>query len=158
MKKGQFVYDTCALFLEHIKNSNLYNKYRNDGEIKGVHSRLLERLFHPEEHFYLKGYSKKYLEMKEKDINHKGYKEHIVPMSFLTWELIELLDSNISDDEIINILKRCLGVVYITEQEASHMDFDLKLKNKMPDGWDLVSGDPYDRLHIANIEIVDFYE
>lgn len=78
-------------------------------------------------------------------------------MSYLfnsLWELIET--DQLSDQELSAILKRNLGIAYITHDEQKKLDSKAYgLKTKMPDGWCLKTGDPLDRLKAADIELVD---
>ncbi|MFU9045568.1 hypothetical protein ACNAUY_04095 [Acinetobacter tibetensis] len=113
----------------------------------------MERLLHPEDFLVFRGTSKELYENK----NSIRRKEHIVPMSYLLdqlWYLI--LENKYSDKELSSILKKNLGVAYITYEESLRLDTKKSgLKIKMPHGWRLGIDDPLDRLKAVDIILLD---
>lgn len=142
---------TCEVIIQHLKNVILFQRQLNEGW--GYHTRFMERLLHPEDKLIFKGISQKLFN----DDKLVRRKEHIVPMTFLLtglWELIEKDEH--SDSQLVHILKKNLGVAYITQEEASLLDSkQMGLKTSMPAGWCLEKGDPIARLRIAEIVLID---
>lgn len=144
------VENTCYVIIQHIKN--IINFQKNTNKLLGNHSRFIERLLHPEDFFIFKGKSKCYYE--NPDLVRR--KEHIVPMTYLIdqlWDLI-LADKH-SDKELSDILKRNLGIAYISYEESLRLDKGSGLKIDMPTGWNLETDDPLDRLKIVGIILVN---
>lgn len=144
-----FVYQTCLVAIQHIKNVVELRKAQD--RTLGYHSRLLERLLHPEDVLIYKGTSKAALEHSA-----SKYKEHIVPMVYLQdalWALVEQGEK--SDAQLAQLLKNHLGVAYITKEEARKLDHKLSLKTKMPKNWLLGENDPIDRLKEAGIVLLN---
>ena len=151
---NQHLKNTCDLIIQHIQNIMVFQA--NIQKPWGGHSRFIERLVHPEDELVFKGYSNPVFQNLPVG-SIPARKEHIVPMSYLfnsLWELIET--DQLSDQELSAILKRNLGIAYITHDEQKKLDSKAYgLKTKMPDGWCLKTGDPLDRLKAADIELVD---
>lgn len=144
-----FVYQTCLVAIQHIKNVVELRKAQD--RTLGYHSRLLERLLHPEDALIYKGTSKAALEHSA-----SKYKEHIVPMVYLQdaiWALVEQGEK--SDAQLAQLLKNHLGVAYITKEEAHKLDHELSLKTNMPKEWLLGTSDPLDRLKAAGILLLN---
>lgn len=150
----QHLENTCDLIIQHIKNIQIFQK--NINKSLGWHSRFMERLFHPEDVLIFKGYSKTIFDDKELGTT-KVQKEHIVPMAYLLDELWQLLErKELSDREISTILKRNLGIAYISQSEVKKLDTNYSgLKTKMPDGWNIITDDPLDRLKAVEITLVN---
>lgn len=142
---------TCSVVIQHLKNVILFQSQLNQSW--GYHTRLMERMLHPEDKLIFRGTSKRLLQENQLE----KWKEHIVPMGYLLnglWELIKIGEH--SDKELTKILKRNLGVAYITRDEAKAMDSrQYGLKNSMPKGWCLETGDPLDRLKVAKIILIN---
>ena len=82
------------------------------------------------------------------------YNEHVVPRVMLCEACHNMLSVDHSDESLITIamfLKKYLKVVQITKDEQMRLDFDLKLKQKMPDGWTYDTGNVFARLDAAGI-------
>ena len=145
-----FVYKTCVLAVQHIKN--VVELRKTQDTTVGYHSRLLERLLHPENVLIYKGTSRAAL-----DKSVPTHKEHIVPMVYLQnsiWTLIE--EGEESDEQLAQLLKNHLGIAIITKAEAHKLDTKpLSLKRGMPKGWRLGVDDPLDRLHAADVVLLD---
>ncbi|WP_313035583.1 hypothetical protein [Acinetobacter sp.] len=150
----QHIQNTCDLIIQHIKNVLIFQK--NINKSLGWHSRFMENLFHPEDALIFKGYSKTIFNDKESGTI-KTQKEHIVPMTYLLNELWLLIEQKaLSDKELSTILKRNLGVAYISDNEAKKLDTKFSgLKTKMPDYWNIISDDPLDRLKAVGIILVN---
>ncbi len=142
---------TCDVIIKHLKNVVLFQKEID--QCWGYHSRFIERMLHPEDKLIFKGTSKKLLENSEL----VRRKEHIVPMGFLLnslWVLIE--KDEYSDEQLVKILRKNLGIAYITYEEAKLLDSKkIGLKSSMPLGWCIETGDPLDRLRSAEIVLID---
>lgn len=142
---------TCLLVVQHIKN---VMKFQNEiNRPLGFHSRLMERMFHPEDILILKGTSKQLYT----NPYSKSRKEHIVPMNYLLNELWRLIEEQRHTDEMLAIiLKNHLGVAYITHEEAQKLDSKISgLKANMPTGWRLGIDDPLERLQAVDIVLLD---
>lgn len=146
--------NTCNVIIQHIKNIMLFQD--NTKKPWGYHSRFIERLVHPEDELIFKGYSKPIFQNLPVGTI-PARKEHIVPMSYLLNSLWELMETqNLSDQDLSKILKRNLGIAYITQEEQKTLDSRQSgLKTKMPEGWCIKTGDPLDRLKSIGIELVD---
>ena len=76
--------------------------------------------------------------------------EHVVPIDFMTQELVRMCSQGVGEDVMYDFLMRNHKVVYITPQQASKMDSELKLQTVMTEGWK--DGDsPFARLEAAGI-------
>lgn len=150
MDKKELIYQTCLSVVKHIKN---LIAYENDTGIrKGYHSRLFQHLLHPEQDFLLLGCSKKLLQ----DQNSTAHPEHIVPCSYMIWELERLIRENQYSDEVLaTALQKNWQIAFITKDEMYYLDTKagLNLKSAMPENWDFITGDPEIRLKMANIEL-----
>ena len=144
----EFVKATCLLVVQHYRN---IIKLREDTGLNlGYHSRLLERMLHPEEKFILRGISKR---AKEENSRHK---EHIVPLTYLADEMWKVLEENkLNDQECADLLYKHLGIAIITPEESRIIDIDNKLKINMPDGWGFGKDNPLDRLTYCGIELIE---
>lgn len=81
------------------------------------------------------------------------YREHVVPCILVAQRAAELCMEGKSDEEVASFIKDHLAIVRISIEQARYLDIDLKLKDRMPEGW----GDSiYARLEFAEIEF-DFY-
>lgn len=150
----QHLKNTCDVIIRHIKN--IMSFQANIQKPWGYNSRFIEKLIHPEDELIFKGYSKAIFQNLPVG-SIPARKEHIVPMSYLLNSLWELMETQeISDQELSEILKRNLGIAYITHDEQKKLDSRIYgLKTRMPDGWCLRTGDPLDRLKTTGIELVD---
>ncbi|EPQ0793910.1 hypothetical protein ACFODO_11435 [Acinetobacter sichuanensis] len=150
----QHLQNTCNVIIQHIKNIMLFQD--NIKKPWGYHSRFIERLVHPEDELIFKGYSKPVFQNLPVGTI-PARKEHIVPMSYLINSLWELMETqSLSDEDLSIILKRNLGIAYISHEEQKKLDSrQYGLKTKMPEGWCLRNGDPLDRLKVTGIELLD---
>lgn len=116
----QHIQNTCDLTIQHIRN--VMNFQKKIGKPLGWHSRFLERLLYPEVALIFKGFSKQIFDDSATNTL-KRRKEHIVPLTYLKNQIWILLEKGeLSDREISRILKRNLGVAYISEDEARELD------------------------------------
>jgi len=78
--------------------------------------------------------------------------EHVVPIDFMTQELVRMCTKGASEDTMFDFVMRNHKVVYITPTQATRIDKYLKLQTVMTEGWK--DGDsPFARLHAADIAI-----
>jgi hypothetical protein len=84
-----------------------------------------------------------------------GYREHIVPRIVIRDGCLDMLNAGASTDDLRHAIIAHLGIVEITRQEAYHLDYELKLKIRMPTDWRFGIDDPFARIRAAKIEIVD---
>ena len=147
--KEELVFKSCLLLVLHIKD--LITHEKRTGKRIGYHSRIFQHFLHPEKKFVLLGESRKINENKDSD----HHPEHIVPCAYMIKELERLLkEEKYSDECLARALQKHWKIVHITREEAKRLDTDLKLKDKMPDGWDFMESCSEARLKKARIEIV----
>jgi hypothetical protein len=159
---NSFLFKACRLYVEHLYNANDFLsariKHNNDHRLKGVSSRLLQHLLHPEQDLVFKGMSKSYFLSKQ-----HLHVEHIVPMVFIQNMIFDVLEDKVtiehsSKDNLIDALAKkvyqCLGIAFITKEESKLLDKAGSLKQSMPASWE-ESNDPICRLHAVGIELVD---
>lgn len=108
-------------------------------EGRGAHSRLLELLV-PEAYVTV-GIS----------TNGGGWREHLVPLSFIRDHCFSLFDDGKDLSEAAAFISTHLKVAYITLEERQRLDFELGLKGKMPEDWS--PGDYLARLEAAGINL-----
>ncbi|MDP3777564.1 MULTISPECIES: hypothetical protein [Methylotenera] len=107
----------------------------------GIHTRILDWLI-PDE-YVLIGSS----------TIEASYREHVVPCVVIIDHCILLFEKNTSLEEVANEIRRLLKIAKITREEAEKIDKVLKLKTRMPNGWDVSTGSVLARLEAANIAI-----
>lgn len=108
-------------------------------EGRGAHSRLLEVLV-PDSYVTL-GIS----------INGPGWKEHLVPLSFIRDYCFSIFEQGGGINEAAEFIDTHLKIVYISPAERQKLDFELGLKGKMPESWE--PGDYLARLNAAGIKL-----
>ena len=86
-------------------------------------------------------------------INGGGWREHVVPCSYLARECVQAFLDGGSVAQVAALLDRYLKIVHITLKERQHLDFELKLRNCMPNGWRFGVDDAFARLNAAQIAI-----
>ena len=65
-----------------------------------------------------------------------SYREHIVPITMIIDEAARMLkDENANNGQLIEMLKKNLKVVHITEKQAEYLDIKLGLRTTMPKDW-----------------------
>jgi hypothetical protein len=85
-----------------------------------------------------------------KDYNKVLHGEHVIPLSMVFNRWLELIDEAVSPEDQRAFLEHHLEVVWITVAEQQKLDRELKLKSKMPDGWEW-GHSKYARLESAEI-------
>lgn len=110
-------------------------------ESRGIHTRILDWLI-PDEYVFIGSSTM--------DAN---YREHVVPCVIIIDHCISLFEINTSLEEVANEIRRLLKIAKITREEAAKIDKELKLKTRMPNGWDVWTGSVLARLEVANIAI-----
>ena len=88
-----------------------------------------------------------------RSLNGGGHREHVVPCGLLIKLSFVMFEQGRSIPEVAQFLEAHLKIADITREEARRMDFDLGLKEKMPDGWKL-GDDVMARLVSAGITLV----
>lgn len=83
-----------------------------------------------------------------------GYREHAVPRVFLRDACSKMYDEGATIEEVADALTANLWIVYVSLDEARHMDHGLGHKTTMPKGWKLGVDDPFARFHSAGISII----
>lgn len=114
-------------------------------ENRGTHSRLLEMLV-PDSYITI-GTSMK----------GGGWREHLVPLSVIRNKCHSIFEAAESIDQAIELagkfIETHLKVAHITREERQRLDFELGLKEKMPENW--APGDFLARLAAAGINLDD---
>lgn len=143
MNKEETVYKTALLLVEHFKDC----MERDD---RGIHSRIFSTILHPEPVFVVAGQSQSVVDGAMK------HPEHVVPCAFMIEESRRLIKQSVPVSEIAKLLAKHWKIVYISKQEANHLDSKkgLNLKSTMPEGWGFETGDTFDRLNKANIKVL----
>ena len=115
----------------------------------GLHSRIFNFILHPEFDYVGVGQSQEVID------GEPAHPEHIVPCAVLIEESCKLLEKGVSIEKVAGLLSKHWKIGMISKRQASYIDSKdgLGLKNKMPDGWSFETGDTYERLKLANIEL-----
>ena len=111
-------------------------------EGSGAHTRLFETLV-PDE-YVVSGVS----------IKGGWYREHVVPCKVIRDHCFELCAQGASVEDVAAFIQAHLKIVFITPEEAEHLNVRMKLKTKMPAGW-AVGDDVMARLAAAGISITN---
>lgn len=85
--------------------------------------------------------------------NGGGWREHVVPCSYLASKCVQAFLDGGTVAQVAELLDRYLKIVHISIEERQHLDFELKLRNRMPDGWNFGIHDAFARLTAASILI-----
>lgn len=85
--------------------------------------------------------------------NGGAWREHVVPCSYLASKCVQVFLDGGTVTQVAELLDRYLKIVHISLEERQHLDFELKLRNRMPDGWHFGIHDAFARLTVANIAI-----
>lgn len=137
------VYQTCILLVAHFRN------LIHHGKDLGFHTRLFSHMLHPEDQFVFAGRSIKV------GADTPTHPEHVVPCAMLITECQRLIrEDNCSDEEIARLLQKHWKVATISKDEQTRLDFELKLKSKMPPGWTFENGDTFARFSLAEIRLL----
>lgn len=81
-----------------------------------------------------------------------SYREHVVPLSYLTKTSIQMFKENKSVEEVAQFWFDYYLVAFITREEAKILNSKSGLKTGMPSGWK-VGDDPRRRLWEAGIKL-----
>lgn len=103
----------------------------------GAHTRLFEKLI--DEGYIVVGTS----------IRGGAYREHVVPFKVLRDRCNEYFDKGRRAEDVAPFIETHLKVAFITMDERDRLDFELGLRDRMPDGWQ--EGDVMARLRMAGI-------
>lgn len=143
MDNNESVYRASLLLVKHFRDCIERNG-------KGFHSRVFSHFLHPEIDFIGAGKSQEVID------GEPAHLEHIVPCSVLYKESCRLITGSMPEDKVAQLLAKHWKVAYISKKQASQLDSKsgLDLKHRMPDGWCFESGDTYERLNLAKIELL----
>ncbi len=89
-------------------------------------------------------------------VSRKGaqHREHVVPLALIRDHCEKLFENGADITTVATFLERYLKIVMISKEEQMHIDFELGLKTKMPQGW-LFNDDSFDvfaRLRAGGVE------
>jgi hypothetical protein len=143
MDKNESVYRASLLLVRHFKAC-----LECDG--KGLHSRVFTYFLHPEVHFVGVGQSQEVID------GEPAHPEHVVPCAVLINESCRLIKRGVLEAEIARLMSKHWKIAFISKKQATYLDSTdgLNLKHTMPDGWCFESGDTYERLNRAGIELL----
>jgi predicted GIY-YIG superfamily endonuclease len=142
--RGDILYETCLILVKHFEN---ILKLSETGH--GFTTRVFNHILHPEHIFVYAGTSTK---VTEKTQTHP---EHVVPCAVMIKECQRLiLAGTHTHEEIAVMLKKHWKLAIITKAEQEFIDYELKYKSTMPSGWNFETGDTFERLRLANIQLV----
>ncbi|WP_201511685.1 hypothetical protein [Psychrobacter alimentarius] len=147
MNKQETVYKTSLVLVEHFLNCIERKKL---GINLGVHSRIFSYILHPEVEFVTVGKSQEVAD------GAPPHPEHVVPCSIIIWESIRLLEEGKPKEEVAKLIAKHWKIVFISKDESSFIDSKkgLNLKSSMPDNWDFETGDSFERLNLAGIQVL----
>lgn len=134
-REEAFLRAANALF-SHWKISNEEEKKSCECE---THTRLFDLLI-----------SDKYI-IKGESIKGNEYREHIVPNSLIITHSYEMFNNGYLVRDVAKMIEKNLVIIRISKEEQKKLDVELKLKTKMPDGWEF-GDNPFKRLDIAGIK------
>lgn len=146
MDKNESVYRASLLLVQHFKDC-----LERDG--KGFHSRVFSHFLHPEVDFVGAGRSQEVID------GEPVHPEHVVPCAVLYEEACRLINGGTPDTEIARLMSKHWKIALISKKQANHLDTKranggLGLKNTMPSDWRFESGDTFERLKLAGIELL----
>ncbi len=82
----------------------------------------------------------------------RTYREHLVPCVMIHNHIIEMIQSDKTLTEVAKVISHHLKIAYIKPDEAKTLDYEMKLRTSMPNGWNW--GDSImARLNAAQIEL-----
>ncbi|WP_114416167.1 hypothetical protein [Marinospirillum perlucidum] len=145
MDKEESVYRASILLVKHFQDCL-------EREGLGLHSRIFNFILHPEFYFVGVGESQEVID------GEPAHPEHIVPCAVLIEESCKLIKQGVSTEKIAGLLSKHWKIGMISKRQASYIDSKcgLGLKNKMPEDWSFETGNTYERLKLANIELKNF--
>ena len=88
-----------------------------------------------------------------KSKNGGGHREHLVPCVYLRDLAFEMFWAGKTVQDVADMIGRLLRVAQITPEERKRVDFELKLKTKMPEGWHPETGSVFARLEAGRIQL-----
>jgi hypothetical protein len=106
-----------------------------------VHSRIFDTLIHSSHILY--GVS----------IKGTGHTEHLVPCSLIRDQAFKMFWDGKDVGAVALMLQRTLKIAHITKEEARLLDYELRYKTTMPDGWCFETGSVTERLDVAGIKL-----
>ena len=149
-RKYQIGYDELSkrfnILVDHLASFHLHL----DGRFR--HSRLADHILYPS-----------WITVGETiETDRPFHHEHIVPCAYLFDECFKLFASrelDVARKESLFLLKRCLKVVVISKEKASLLDGSMGLRDKMPNDWNIITGDPFARIRLVYPDLhgIKFY-
>ncbi len=142
MEKSESTFRASLLLVKHFKDCIERGN--------GFHSRIFTYFLHPEADFVGVGQSQDVID------GEPIHPEHVVPCAVLIEETCRLIALEKPEEYIARLLSKHWKIVFISKNEAMHLDskHGLNMKHRMPDGWDFESGNTYERLNIAKINLL----
>lgn len=143
MENTESVYRASLLLVQHFKDC-----LERDG--KGFNSRVFSHFLHPELDFVGVGRSQEVIN------GEPVHPEHVVPCAVLIKEASRLIQKGTPDTEVACLMSKHWKIALISKKQADYLDSKdgLNLKHTMPDGWCFETGDTYERLKMAGIELL----
>ncbi|OYY73677.1 MAG: hypothetical protein B7Y40_08540 [Gammaproteobacteria bacterium 28-57-27] len=89
-----------------------------------------------------------------RSVNGGGHREHLVPCVVLVNQAFHMYEHGLELSEVASLMRKYLRVADITKEEARHLDYDCKMKTRMPSGWSFETGAVTARLDLAGIKLV----
>lgn len=137
-QKRRRAFDRAAWVLRHYWEEQL-DDIKHEAR---VHSRLFDPLV--SDHYIFAGTSKR----------GGGHREHLVPCAYLRNQAFAMYWANKTEEDVAAMLERFLRIANIHPEEARRLDKEIPgLKQGMPSGWNIETGDVLDRLTMAGIEL-----
>ena len=143
MEKSESVFRASLLLVKHFKDC-----LERGG--KGFHSRIFTYFLHPEADFVGVGQSQEVID------GEPAHPEHVVPCAVLIEEACRLIELGNPEEDIARLMSKHWKIAFISKKQAAHLDSKdgLNMKHSMPSGWYFESGDTYDRLKGAGIDLL----
>lgn len=70
----------------------------------------------------------------------QDHREHVVPRIMIYDECLAMFDRNASVRDVADFIRKYLKIIYISRDEQRRLDYELKLKKTMPEGWKFEEG------------------
>ena len=144
---SEFTKDEILLRACRVLVRNFANQVEENREV--VHSRIFNYFLHPESYYVYYGASPAVTS------ETKNHPEHVVPCVVLINECFRLIkEAKLEHEQVAYLLRKHWKIVSITKEESRKIDYELGYKSKMPKDWTFEDGDTFERLKMANIDIL----
>lgn len=143
MENSESIFRASLLLVKHFKDC-----IERGG--KGFHSRVFTCFLHPEADYVGVGQSQEVID------GEPAHPEHIVPCAVLIEEACRLIKQGKPEEEIAHLMSKHWKIAFISKKQAVYLDSKagMNMRHRMPEGWDFESGDTYERLNRAGIELL----